>query len=432
MLTITKSLPAYFAGIFRKPTAIKIGSALFTQSVLSLTNFFVGISVARYASKNEYGIYVILFSIMAIMGTYQNALVNTPLTVLVHKKDEKEQFKLLSGMAFGQGFAFIPILPLSIFIAWTMDKRFPDLNLVGLSLMLGVVTLVFLFREFVRTVNYYKLRINFLVEMDAIFLLVVGIGIVLISNIDMVTSSTALVVLGIGYLLSATYSEIRSRDKKKWCLAWIREAFSETWEYSRWALVGVTSDIFKNRGYIYIVTAMLGLEVIAEVSAARLLLMPIGLLIGSSGRITLAKGAEIYNTKGLDKFRKFFAGITILLVFVWGGYSIVLFLFSEPIMSILGQKYMKSQGYLVVWGIFFFFLALRFPISNTLYIFKEFKAQARIDIICAAVTVIGCLILTNHFGGYGTILSLALGEFTMILISLPLLIGHLSERLATA
>ena len=83
-------------------TVLKISSAIFTQSLLSLANFIVGFVVAKYATKSEYGIYVILFSIIGIAGNYQNALVNTPLTVLAPKKDPAEKDLFLSGLGFGQ------------------------------------------------------------------------------------------------------------------------------------------------------------------------------------------------------------------------------------------------------------------------------------------------------------------------------------------
>src|SRR4030067_3120129 len=70
----------------KKPVVKIFSGAMFTQGLLSLTNFAVGLCVAKYAEKSEYGIYVILFSTLGIVGNYQNALGNNPLTVLIHLK----------------------------------------------------------------------------------------------------------------------------------------------------------------------------------------------------------------------------------------------------------------------------------------------------------------------------------------------------------
>jgi len=84
--------------LLRRPFVLKFSFAILTQSLLSLTNLIIGIVIAKYASKSEYGMYVILFSIIGLVGNYQGAIVNTPLTVLLPAKNaqEKQVFFFLS------------------------------------------------------------------------------------------------------------------------------------------------------------------------------------------------------------------------------------------------------------------------------------------------------------------------------------------------
>lgn len=429
MIQNARALSGHILGFLRQPTVLKVGGALFSQTVLSISNFIVGFSVARFALKSEYGIYIILFSLMGIVGNYQNALVNTPLMVLHNPKTEEERVQLFSGLGVGQWLVFVPLAVVVLAVAGAYGIYRQDLGPFKYAAILSVVTLAFLLREFVRTVNYSRLRITILLKMDLMFVLMVAAGMWLIIVRDQVSSTTALSVLGVSYLSVAVFASIYAGEYYYSGFHSIRVAFAETWKYSKWAMVGVTGDIFKNRGYIYIVTALLGLEVLAEVSAARLFLMPVGLLVASSGRITMAKGAEIYHKSGRRRFAVFFAGITAFLLFVWIAYSLLLFVFSDTLIALLGEKYATIKIFLSAWVMYFLVYALRYPVSSALAIFKEFKAQAKFDIVGAVVTVVACFTLTIMYGGYGTILSLAAGEFSVILISLPLIIGHLTGRL---
>jgi len=78
--------------------------------MLSGVNFAIGFLMVKYATKSEYGTYVILFSIIGILGNYQAALINNPLTVLLPPKTSTERESFLSGLGFGQWFFFYLLL----------------------------------------------------------------------------------------------------------------------------------------------------------------------------------------------------------------------------------------------------------------------------------------------------------------------------------
>ena len=137
-------------------------SAIFTQGMLSLTNFMIGFSLARYSTKSDYGLYVILYSIIVMVGNYQNALVNSPLTVLSPQKNEKEKISFLSGLGFGQWLFFIPFITLTLIVFSVYSFFSQNYILLKYIFILSFATSTFLFREFIRTINYSKLRINLL------------------------------------------------------------------------------------------------------------------------------------------------------------------------------------------------------------------------------------------------------------------------------
>lgn len=413
--------------LLRRPAVQKVTSALFTQSMLSITNFIVGIVVAKYAAKSEYGVYVILFSIIGIAGSYQNALINSPLTVLAPKKEHAEEVRFLSGLGVGQWLFFIPLTVVTLVGAALYATYWYDYSILYYAIALSIATLTYLLREFVRTVHYSKLRMQLLVKMDAFFVFSILLGMWAIVFLNRVTSTSSIWVLGFGYLAAAIFGNYSARDVYRITWESIRSAFRETWQYSRWALLGVTSDIFKNRGYIYIVSFALGLDKIAEISAARLFLMPVGLLVASSGKITLAKGADILNTKGSAQFKKFSLSILCFLALVWGCYFAFLWMFHDYLISFLGEKYRAIEPFLLLWGIFFLVYSLRFPVTNSLQVCKEFKPLANYDVVVAIITVLSCLILIEKAGARGAIISLIAGEMVLLSLSAMRLLKYLHQ-----
>lgn len=417
-----KVLINFIHKFLQRPVVKKFSGAMFTQGMLSLANFMVGILVVKYAAKSEYGMYVILFSIIGILGNYQNALVNTPLTVLAPKKESAEKCLFFSGLGLGQWLLFLPLIIFAIIIVTIYSFIHHDFTMLKYVLALSIAISTFLLREFIRTVNYSNMRIHLIVKMDMVFVFFVALGMGILVVFDNVTSSFAITVLGIGYFLAAVFGYFSAGDI--YTINWnsIKNSFRETWEYSRWALVGVTSDIFKNRGFIYVASAFLGLEKVAEISAARLFLMPVGLFVASSGKVTLAKGAEILNTKGVDRFKKFIFLTSSFLIIVWMSYVLGLWFFFDFLISFFGEKYKNIEGLVLLWGILFIIYVLRYSVTNALIVCKEFKVLAKYDVISAIVVIILCLILTKTSGSSGVVISLIVGESLTLLLATPRLL----------
>jgi len=423
-----KILFSYIKRLLLRDTAKTISMAVFTQAMLSFTNFIVAVSIAKFATKAEYGIYVILFSIIGIIGTYQNALVNTPLTVLAPVKQGTDRTSFLSGLALGQCVLFPPIIILAIVVLSIFSFIYANINIFIYTLALAFATSTYLFREFIRTINYIKLTINVLLKLDFIFVLFIAITLSTLIAYEKVTSTASIIILGCGYLVCAIFGYYTGGEVYFFNIKSIKAAFKETWKYSRWTLIGVTSDIFKNRAYIYIIAVILTIDQLAEISIARLLLMPIGLVVGSTGKIILAKGANILHNRGDDKLKTFIFSICGLLIVLLASYLFILWLIFDLVLSFLGTKYAHIQTFVVLWSLFFLIYSIRYSFTNALSIYKEFKVQAKYDILSAIVTILACLILTSTLQGNGTIFSLVVGELTALLLSATKIISIFKHK----
>ena len=408
----------------KNKTVRNIGGAMLTQGMLSIANFLISFLTAKYAAKSEYATFVILYSIISIFGNYQIALINTPLMVIYQEKKETERKLYIDSLSIGQWVIFIPVIVVSTIAFVVYYHNQSENSIMNYVLVLSFGTMMFLYREFIRSVNYCKMRILDLIKMDTLFMILIAIGILLMAFYGTLTCISTILLLSFGYILSGLYGSFHSKSRSiaKWDS--IKKAIAANWELGRWSLVGVTSNIFMNRGYIYIVSIYLGLDDIAEISAARLFLMPIGLFITSSVKIITAKGSEIYQSKGMAKFRTFI-GI-ILLGMVIGSllYIITISIIRSQIIEWVGaEKYGNIRDYITLWSIYFLIYATRNPITRALIVIKEFRSIAIIDTICAMVTIVVCFFMIQYKGGYGAVISMISGEVTMLVLAVLIVIG---------
>src|SRR5215467_6782600 len=72
------------------PSIRQGAGTIFDQALYSLTNFLVGVLLARAVVQEEYGVYVLILSlIMAIMGV-QRALISAPYTIRSETFQQRE------------------------------------------------------------------------------------------------------------------------------------------------------------------------------------------------------------------------------------------------------------------------------------------------------------------------------------------------------
>ena len=409
-----------YKNLARRPIIHKTASAMFTQGMLSVMNFVIGFATAKFATKSEYGVYVVLFSILGIPGGIQNSLINNPCIVLVPKKLPEEKDLFITGLGSGQWLIFIPLMAFLLFAVFIYSNISNDRVTFEYGLVLVFSILASLLREFYRTLNYINMKILSIVKIDIVFVIIIIIGISALIFLDKVTSSTAIALLGIGYLISAVYAYISDDTKFIFNCSNIKKSFLESWPLSRWSLISVTSALLQNRGYIYIVTLMLGIEDVAEISAARLFLMPLGFLIVSTGKITLAKGADLFEKNNFVNLKKYVYSIIIFLIFIWICYIIFLMVFYDSIITYaFAGKYSNLFLYILIWATYFLIYIIRFPINRAIMAAGEFKLLSYYDVLSASITILACLLLIKNIGSYGAILSLLIGEIVLLILVFP-------------
>jgi len=410
----------------------KIVTAVFSQGMLSIANMVIGIVIAKFASKNEYGLYVFFFSVIGIMGGYHNAIINAPLMVIVNSKEGSERERYIKSVAMGRNYFFVPFLLIgSLLFIFYSSLSSSQSHFVLESVLMFIVVMLFVSKEFLRTLLFVELTTSSVFFMDTLMVVTVTVGMYVLIARNMVNCFTGLGILGAGYLSSYLFGKVAYKYTSSKDLN-IREALKENWLHAKWIILGVSASLFQNRSYIYVVSALLGLSNLADVSASRLFLMPIGLLNVSSAKIIVAKGSMMVARNEDGKFRKFLFVFMLSLLVIWFIYFGAVLLLSDTLIGFLGEKYNNTKGLIVLWGAYFFIYTMRFILGTGIVVYKRFKKQAKYDIIGAVLTLVSSVAFVLLMGRAGAIFSLMAGEGLVMILYFKLFLGHQRDLAAPA
>ncbi|HKK34191.1 MAG TPA: hypothetical protein VJ934_11645 [Desulfomicrobiaceae bacterium] len=376
----------------------KFAAAVSDQVLVSGANFMVGLYLARNFPKAEYGFYVMVITLCQILVSYQNALLNTPL--LVRSQEP------------GSGYFRGAERSNMVLIACLVGVLASGAAFVGGSAVWAVLFFgIFLLKEFRKNLLYARLDLAALLRVDAVYLFFMG-ACLLIFGIGNWWMIFPLMFVGHTLSLAGSGSGGASSAGKGMSM---RQVAAENWAIARWTLLGVTATVLQNRSYVYLTSAILSPEVLAELSVARMVMMPLALCVGSSGKIIVVWGRRTLAGGDVAQFRKNVCTVAAVLSLVALGYVFVL-LWIYPVLneSLFHGRYDGLQMFIGLWGGYFLIQMFRFVLSNALQAMQRFRELAVIGIASGLMVPLLCLVLITPLAGSGALISLICGEILLL------------------
>lgn len=327
-------------------------AAVADQAWLSLLSFAISLAFIWGAQKHEYGYYLLLVAPLMLAQSIQNAIVNSPLATFLPAAGDSAKpglkrtaatlhiyLALTGGILGGLG--------LLAYAYWT-GLQIDLVLLAGFALaIVGTIA-----REAQRSFAYVQGQGIRALSGDLVY------GIALLAGIagailgDQLTAGIVLLLTGVAGVLPllAKLSAFQGLQIQP-------DAMRQFWSCSRWALPSVVVTWINLSAYPYFAERALGLATVADIGAARLFIMPIGLAMTAWSnwyrpRISSWRAAGDINAIKRLTHASLLVG--------WGGMTLVAmgvvfaYGYIEPL---LGAQYMGLQPLVLMW-LFFFALAL--------------------------------------------------------------------------
>lgn len=380
------------------------------QIMISALGFSLNLILIFYSDKETYGIFSLLNSYIILIVGVHNAIVVTPMLVELSNEslNEKNIFitsivkLLLLFETIGLFFLFLYII--------IFDKNSISIAAFFFALITSIL------REFSRSI--YLLYDELEKSMKVTFsycLLIIFITMLISfyrggasSEIIFFTIGFINVFLSLPHLL--TVGNLSKTSNKA-----IKASVARIWLHARWALPGVFVIWIQNNAFLTIVSLRLGAESIAELSAAKLLIMPYVSLFSGYTRPLISKFSSLRAKNGKSEILFLLWSISKSQLIICFSLASILF-FLDYIDLNTGSKYKHILLLGAAWYFFAGFNCGRTPYSIFLQVCKKFNVIFIFTIVSSIVSIMGVLVSTFFMSSLFVIFSLALAEAVLLIV----------------
>lgn len=317
---------------------LKQGSiVLFDQGFLSIANFVTGVLVARACSKEDYGIYVLAWSILLIFVSAQRALVHIPFTVYMPKLSDIEkdtyQGSTLAHTTLLSFTLFIVLTIASVSIGDTIVYRSGSIQQFGL--ILAALTIPLLFREYIRSILFARLDfISSLFANATATLLQLSIITYLYLK-EQLNPTTAIIAILMGSIFAASIMLWTHRDKFNIKLDHITKDFKRGWVISKWMVINVLGMIGSSQAYAWLLLFLTSTQTVAVYGAAFAVSNVMAPFLRAINAYVLPRMSHGYKDDNIKTLRRMLLMSILAPLFPYGIWTITASIFADEIMVML-------------------------------------------------------------------------------------------------
>ena len=398
------------------------GKAVITvldQAVISGVNFFISFMFIYFSTPEKYGVYTFFMSLFNLFASIQNALINTPMIVLSPRMNTNDSSEFRKGL-FALLLLYIIIVFNLIFLISIKDNQLG--NIIA-TFLVSISICFMLIRDYYRTEEYAQIRPESALKRDLLYCVLSIFMIFIINFSNEVNVQNVFLVIGLSSIL-ISLPKIFRFIKKPPEISQIYNSTQKSWVYSRWSILGATASWIQGNSYIYVPYILLGAREVAYLSAARLLMTPIALLIGSFGNIVRPIISKFLSSENESAAKKVVYKSILILILVLCLYSVFVGLIINYLPSkLLPEDYQGIGKYIVVWTFYYTLKILRTCFSYYMQASLFFKQLAIVGMAVSLICLLVTLTTVHLIGNVGALIGLIISEFLMF-VSILLYIKH--------
>ena len=336
-------------------------AALADQVWLSALNFIVALTFIRDASKRDYALFVLLQAPILLIQGVQNALFISPQATLLPATSESRKPVVKNTASAGQATIALSAAIISgtgLFVYRRMTDHTDEWTLASAYV---VTILGAMAREGVRALRYAEAHSVRALAGDLAYGLSLLLTLAILVGEHAVTVRNVLIVMGLTGLIPLAHAAWRQPLPNT-----DRTAWEEFWACGRWALPSVIATWLNLNAYPYIAALALGSAAVADLSAARLFVMPIGVSITAWSNLMRPKISALISRSDQRTVRRL--SLTSLAVAESGLLIFVLIIaLAYPLLQkVMGTKYQGLLPLILLWSLLFSMSLMRSIFMATL------------------------------------------------------------------
>ena len=400
---------------------VKSGAAFLDQAILSGANFVTAIVLMKTVPTQEYGYYSIAFAASLFLVSLQNAVVTTPLAVLLAGKCGEEKDNYAGALYWGQIISIVPAAALGVMATGILYWSGFDAIKVLTVGSVCVAAVGMLLREFSRAYYFAKQSPFAVLLLDSCYTLTYIALIGLAYSSFRITAPLAFILMGISAVLP---SVLVRRPNWKFSWAAIRGSYREHWPFAKWSLGGVLVTHIQSYCTLYLTGTLLGSSAAGNVAASRLPLIPMSLVQTGWNKVAVPRGAHLREAGQLRQFLKEQISVTAIVAIVVVAYVALLLMSADFLKRVLFHKgYEGALDFIVFWAAINIAVFAGLTASAGLQVMREFGAITKINSATMVITLAFNAIFISQYGIKGGLAASLLGE-TLLAASLWWCLGR--------
>ena len=385
--------------------------SLADQGVASITNFVTGVIIARASSKEEFGLYMLGFTLILLVTDLQTSLIATPYMVYAPRL-KSDEHALYAGSTLIHQVAFSLLTMLALAGA-SLATRF-GLGPAGVRPILlaltAVVSLIML-REFTRRICFARLKLTSAFVFDACICIGQLGGLLLLAHFHILSASTAYWLIGSVCGIAVL------------CWLWLDRRFyrlrfdesitdlKRNWTFGRWVFASGLLATASTNLYPWLIaffhgTAAAGVfaACLGVVSASNPMLLGIQNFVGP-------KIAHEFAANGAKALRRLALKISAILALPVSALTLTLVLWGDHFIALLyGNRYAGNGLVVSILALNLLVSALVFSFSRALFAIERADLDFWFNLAAFLTMATLGLALVRSYGPLGAAFGLLLAN----------------------
>lgn len=391
------------------------GMGLVMQTLLSGSNFLVGLILIRRTSDLQYSYYILATNALLLLTSLQTAFIQPYVVRNLTTLDESGRHHLIGGLVRTNA-RWVPILCGSG-IAGTIVLLALRLVTPGAALLICVALAagaMALSREFFRITLFGYRKPAAVLRADIAFvgLLVSG---AFLATLASQTALLAVLGLGIAHLVAFVLLRRALWQIEPWDTHSTDQVMGKIAAAGAWAIFGAGIHWLLIQGYSYLTAAVLDVTDVASIAATRLTLMPVFVLSGGVSMLLFPMTSRWVHDLGTRAASR----RLVLLVAGLGAaallYMVLMWVLRDWIFTVLLKKSFAHRDPLILlWSAVFLVTLCRDQLATLPAARARFRDMTLITCVSAVIWLGTSYLAMIHFGPSGAVMGILAGEFVNI------------------
>ncbi len=238
--------------------------------------FLANVALARAQTKEEYGMFVLSYSLFTFFFGLYNAAIVEPYTVYGagrYRGHFSEYLQMMVRINVILGMSLTGVLLAAYFLFLRVAPTLASRSLIGLALTVSVL----LFSSFLRRAFYVLREPGLAARTSFVFFVTVAVGLLLAARLHALNGLSVFMILAVGWIAGgAAYGRKLLFTASRRPFLEIEPGYwREHWNYAQWALATASVFQFTTQGYYWLVAFFLSVKQVAELRATYLIVAPV-------------------------------------------------------------------------------------------------------------------------------------------------------------